>query len=460
MMPKALHNLYTLFSACCILVVGLSCKTAVNQPNQPLQQRDTADVTVTVQTDHPLLSSNLKLGVTYMQYNLNPWGDADAIARGKALLQDRFTYHAQHIFGFGVGSPEPLPGDYHWVDLDSRMALAEELGGTPVITLATAPTWMTDPDWEPGLYPDETDWSKIERAPLPEHVDAFASLCARIAARYPQVTYFQVWNELKGMWHPTENRWDYERYTALYNTVYDSVKHVRPDAQLGGPYVVMDTWKNPSGDMISDIQSPEYGTLDKRVMDVVTYWLRHRHGGEFLVVDGGVKPKDANDLDPIQATKKFHDVSLWLKSQTTLPLWWAEDYVNMTSDMAGDTLRQAPALACMLAYYTLAGVDVSLRWAPEAQGDKNEMNLFSSTQGADGGRPFNNYFVYRDFGRHFPVGTPIYAAAVSKPAEIMVLASDSAMMLVNKVGQEKSVSINGSETFTLQPYQVFFGDLP
>lgn len=439
-------------------MVGLlSCKAAEHQPPQ---QPETADITVTIDTDGPLLLSNLELGVTYMQHNLNAWGDAAAIARGKALLQDRFTYHAQHIFGFGVGNPEPKPGNYRWADLDNRVALAEELGGTPVITLATAPTWMTDPDWEPGLYPDETDWSKIEHAPLPAHVGAFASLCAKIATRYPQVIHFQVWNELKGMWHPAENRWDYERYLTLYNAVYDSVKLVRPDAQLGGPYVVMDTWKNPSADMASDIQSPEYGTLDKRVMDVVTYWLEHRHGGEFIVVDGGVKPKDDQDLDPIQATKKFYDVSEWLKSQTSLPLWWAEDYVNMTSDMAGDTLRQAPALACMLAYYTLAGVDASLRWAPEAQGSKNEMNLFSSTLGTDGGHPFTNYFVYRDFDHHFPRSTPIYATSISEPAEVMALASDSSIMLVNKGGKEKSVAIDGQQTITLQPYQVFFGNLP
>ena len=49
-----------------------------------------------------------------------------------------------------------------------------------------------------------------------------------------------MWNELKGFWNARLNRWDYEAYTAFYNTVYDALKAYDPtlhvlfgDADLG-----------------------------------------------------------------------------------------------------------------------------------------------------------------------------------------------------------------------------------
>lgn len=417
---------------------------------------DPADVSVMVQSDH-LGISTLSLGVTYMQYNLNGGGDLPSIERGRALLKEKLVYHNQHIFGFGAGNLEPNPGVYEWNTLDARVSMMEMLGGIPVITLATAPTWMTDPDWKPGQYEGETDWSKIEHAPLPKHVDAFAALCAKVASRYPQVIHFQVWNEMKGMWHATENRWDYERYLTLYNAVYDAVKKVRPDAKLGGPYVVMDSWKNPGNVMKSNLQSPLYGTVDKRTMDVVEYWLEHKHGAEFITIDGGVRPKDdASGYNAIEATQKFHDVSQWIKSKTELPLWWAEDYVNMTPEMAGDTLIQSAALAAMLAQYALSGVNVSLRWAPEAQRGANEMNLFSSTRQVGGGYPFSNYFVYRDFHKYFPSGIALRQVRISEPRSIMALASSTHIMLINKTSIAQRISLQNSKTVDLRPYQVVF----
>ncbi len=75
----------------------------------------------------------------------------------------------------------------------------------------------------------------MEERVADEHVRDFANLCRAVAQHYPQVEYFQIWNEFKGYW--AKGGWDVERFTLMYNAVYDAVKAVRPDAQIGGPYL-------------------------------------------------------------------------------------------------------------------------------------------------------------------------------------------------------------------------------
>ena len=135
--------------------------------------------------------------------------------------------------GFGTLNPEPAPGKYDWESLDRRMRLTDETGGRVTLTLCCAPDWMK------GGAPGTTDWTRLEDDPLPEHFADFAALAAAAVQRYPQVERVLVWNELKGFYRTDLNRWDQEGYTALYNAVYRAVKAVRPDVQVGGPYVVL-----------------------------------------------------------------------------------------------------------------------------------------------------------------------------------------------------------------------------
>lgn len=426
-------------------------------------------VKITVDKNTVLLTNSLELGVTYMKINMDSWNNAASVQRAKTLLTGAVKYHNQHIFAFGAGSPNPRPGVYNWESLDERVAIMTSMSATPVITLATAPTWMTDATWYAGKYANDpngddngdTYWGGVEWAPLPAREADFASLCAKVAKRYTNVKYFQVWNELKSMWHETQNRWDYERYTSLYNKVYDSVKKVRPDALIGGPYIGFDSWMSPPGGAASNISDPAYGTLDQRCLDVVTYWLQHKKGGDFLCVDGWAIAKDNANLDLFAATKKFKDVSTWVRSKTTLPVWWSEDYIK--DDL--DTLRQPALLACMLAQEALGGAAVSLRWEPESQdGNYNNCNLFTSTveastNGRPGGSPFKNYYVYRDFTKFFPKGTNLCKTTVST-TNVMVVSSATKAMLINKTGSTQRVKVNNSQNLTLQPYQVYFSTLP
>ncbi|MFC7762176.1 hypothetical protein ACFQY4_32160 [Catellatospora bangladeshensis] len=176
------------------------------------------------------------MGVTHAQYSIDGWSNAEARASAKAVLTATATYQNQHIMGWGALNPQPRPGVYDWSSLDKRMALIRSTGGTPVITLCCAPDWMK------GGQAGETDWKRLEAAPDRRHYRDFAELAAAVARRYPDVTHYQVWNELKGFWDEKSNRWDAAAYTDLYNAVYDALKAVDPAIAVGGPYVVLDTW--------------------------------------------------------------------------------------------------------------------------------------------------------------------------------------------------------------------------
>jgi hypothetical protein len=459
-----------------VLLVGACTHEKLNKPEANLRGAQTellADTTkVTVDVSQLVMTTSLKLGVTYMQHNLDSWNDASSVARGKGLLTGSVVYHNQHIFGFGAGSPNPRPGTYNWSSLDERVAMMTSMSATPVITFATSPSWMVDANWQPGIYATDpnadsddngdTDWNKVEWAPLPAHEADFASLCAKVAARYTNVKYFQVWNELKNMWDNAGNHWDYVRYTSLYNKVYDSVKKVRPDALIGGPYAPMDSWVSPPSGASSSISDASYGIIDQRCLDVVTYWLANKKGADFICIDAWVDANDQNATNPIAATKKFKDLSTWIHSKTTLPVWWSEDYVGEKTNTGADTVLQPAALGSMLIQHALAGDAVSLRWSPESQDGKvNESNFFTSTINSGGGYPFNNYYVYRDFNSYFPSGTKLYKTTVSS-TNVTAIASTSKVMLVNTTSSARLVKITkgtSSSTITLQPYQVVYRTL-
>jgi hypothetical protein len=136
------------------------------------------------------IANAFEIGITHTHHDLAPWGNLASVARAKGLLSQQVLRHQnQHIMGFGAMNPEPAPGYYNWTSLDQRIALMSSVNATIVVTLCCAPDWMK------GGKPNVTDWSKIAIAPLPTHYNDFAVLSAQVARRYPQIQYFQVWNE-------------------------------------------------------------------------------------------------------------------------------------------------------------------------------------------------------------------------------------------------------------------------
>ena len=325
-----------------------------------------------------------ELGVTHTRHSLDNDEPAEARDRGKQILASTDdAYQNHHLMGFGTGNPEPAPGQYDWSSLDRRMQLTEETGGKAMMTLCCAPDWMK------GGQPGQTDWGKLEQAPDPEHFGDYAALAAEAVKRYPQVDRVMVWNELKGFYDDDKKRWGYEAYTDLYNQVYKAVKAVRPDIQVGGPYVVVDS---VSGDdpNASDVSGP-WGTLDKRPLDVLDYWLKNNAGADFVVVDGSTTNKGVQDaVSPVDVgAQKFGVVQDWISQRTKLPIWWAEFYANVPADAkAGyDTDASAVSTLAALASMGRSGAGGALLWGPEGDDDLDYSALWTPSTEADGGQP-------------------------------------------------------------------------
>jgi hypothetical protein len=411
-------------------------------PPRETNKAQSQNVVVRVNRKKPAGKSNLAVGTTHMQYSLDAWGNAKAVDKGKDLLQEASVYQNQHIMGFGTINPEPSPGDYDWKSLDARVQLMRETKAIPTITLCCAPDWMK------GGKPGTTDWSQLEVAPRAEHYDDFAELARQVALRYPDVKHYIVWNEFKGFWKPSINNWDYVAYTTFYNKIYDALKSVDPSIQVGGPYLVIEGTGSNHGHWSAEMP------ITKRNRIVLDYWLKHKHGADFIAVDRSVKTyhdrANYTDAQYLALTPLYTQVTRQLKQMTDLPIWWAESY--FTGRPSNRTF-EAAGLASMLYHQLTAGASVSMRWSPQAQ--PNELvgqNLFTDTLVEGGGQPLPAYYVYKAFREHFGPGTQLYQSSSSSP-DIEVLASATKTLLINKRSTAVRVRLN-DQLINLQGYEV------
>jgi hypothetical protein len=330
----------------------------------------------------------LDLGVTHTQNSLDSYHPDEATKRGMEILKDNGAiWQNNHLMGFGTGNPEQSPGDYDWDSLDQRMELTEETDGKAMLTLCCAPDWMK------GGQAGETDWSTLEDNPLPEHFGDYANLAAEAVKRYPQVDRVLVWNELKGFYNKAENRWDYEGYTDFYNQVYRAVKDVRPDIQVGGPYVVL-TSLDPGTTDASDQVTGPWGAADQRALDVVDYWLRNSVGADFLAVDASTKTRDDTLPSVLDGTQKYADLDRWLRERSEasgkdLPIWWAEFYPDVPENTQPGAASPASATATLaaVAAYARSGASGALLWGPQGDPDLDYAALWTDSSTEDGGEP-------------------------------------------------------------------------
>lgn len=325
----------------------------------------------------------LAVGVTHTQYSIDDWGQPAASASARTVLTATATYQNQHIYGWGAVNPEPSPGKYDWSSLDRRMNLIRSTGGTPVITLCCAPDWMK------GGRRGETDWDRLHVAPRPQHYTDFAALAAAVARRYPDVRHFQVWNELKGFWDEARNRWDYEAYTKLYNAVYDALKRVDPAIAVGGPYVVIDLWASRQAGGYPSGLTGACGTVDQRSLDVLDYWLRHKHGADFVAVDAASATRDAGRITPTsRSSELFGALTGWLRQRTSLPVWWSEFHVGRATT-GGQRELVARAVGALL-HMADQQATAALIWQPQRDDDPHKADppaLWGATDRQGRGRP-------------------------------------------------------------------------
>jgi hypothetical protein len=426
-----------------------SCSGSGSAPHTaPRQNTSPADYDWTAPQRHVPDPATLAIGVTHTQYTIGNWSDPAANASARAVLTGTATYQNQHIFGWGALNPEPSPGQFDWTSLDKRINLIRATGGTPVITLCCAPDWMK------GGEPGETDWTKLEQAPTPDHYADYATLAVEVARRYPDVRRFQVWNELKGFWNKQLNRWDYEAYTDFYNVVYDALKSYDSTLAVGGPYVVVDLWARSSAGGHPSALTGDCGTVDQRSLDVLTYWLAHAHGADFIAVDASSRTRDDGTVTSSTVSAAvFGAITRWIRQRTTLPVWWSEFHVGR-ADAAGQPKLMATATAALLGMVG-AQASAAFVWQPEADPgtvEKRPLALWTSTADAAGGEPLpygdtlaRVQELLADRAAPDPVSWP--------SADVGVLRGHSSALLVHSADGTVDIEVGG-QVVHLGPYEV------
>ena len=333
-----------------------------------------------------------------------------------------------------------------------------------MITLCSAPGWMK-------VGGSSQEWN-MDDAVAPAHFEDFARLAALVSERYdgthrsangallPKVDYFDVWNEMKGFWNSSTNTWNYQGYTTMYNDVYRAIKAVRPDAQIGGPYAPVGATTLADTNHPSTVRGT-FGVVDQRALNVLTYWLQHKAGAQFVSIDGG--PGVTNETG-FASGAYFSAVVRWLRGLSnttypgarTLPITWAEFYPGLDSTSGLALGQQAVAIdASNIIEAGVAGVSKMLLW--EMEGGPNDSSLFAGqtvwtdTAGATGGRPTALYTALHDIHDAFAPGTAIYAAATTGP--VSALANRSTVLLVSHSGGAMTVEVNKTPV-RLAPYAV------
>ncbi|WP_236052124.1 GH39 family glycosyl hydrolase [Nonomuraea cypriaca] len=405
-------------------------EVATKVPTEPAPQLE----------EPPVLDAWPRWGITHTQYSADNEPEA-VVEQARGVLGRIPLLQNQHIMGWGVGNPEPSPGQFNFRDLDRRLKFMSSSRGMPIITLCCAPDWMK------GGQAGRTDWSKNHTvAPKPEHFDDYAKLAVQVAKQYPTVKHFMVWNEFKGFWNTSTNRWDAEGYTEMYNKVYTALKKVNPEIQVGGPYVPIESNSTKSE---SELTGP-WGTVDQRALDAVEYWIQHKKGADFIVVDGASMTNDKGNIpNDFAALAKFGAITTWLKQKSNdMPVWWAEWYVEPENSGWTEEKRTAMQAAALMEF-AKSDVRTALYWNPQLKGAGECPGcLWQSQEGGE--LPMAG--LLSGFTRWFPSGVQL-AQAQSSDQRIKVLAQERQVVMVNTAAQNVTATVDGRQV-TLRPFEI------
>jgi hypothetical protein len=402
-------------------------QTAPTPSATPTPTPNPNGTTVTINKNSPEMTSKFLPGVDLTQQDTN-----NVVSGEVSLVGQGLGWTNVYIEDWGTFTPEPTQGVYNWTSLDGRIALMRQTKTNMMISLCCAPAWM-DTDNPSGPLPNTTS-----TFPTPSHYAAFAALSAQIAARYPDVKYFSFWNELKGTIS------NVGAFMTLYNQTYQAVIKVRPDAQMGGPYMGLGYFTTSGGSGGS----------------VITTWLNQKNGGEFVAEDGGRFTSTTATQDFTDA-QSFIDFATWLRKQpnsgATLPFGWTEWYPWFSqnwADLNHFNALQTNAMIFTLRsgafYANLWGLNGGLTGSYHGGGDSELL--------ISGGKPTPFYYSMQELKNYFGPGTVIYNSTASN-GNVTVLASLAKTMLVNHLGTNQTVIVDGT-TVNMTPYQVTVIDTP
>jgi polysaccharide biosynthesis protein PslG len=126
---------------------------------------------------------------------------------------------------FSMRSVQPTSSQsFNWSDLDTKVAAASAQGLQVLGILDHSPQWNAHPGCIVGS-PNQC---------APADPTAFANYAAAAAAHFPQVTYWEIWNEpnLSQFWSPSPSSTD---YVIMLNGAYAAIKAVAPkDVVIAG----------------------------------------------------------------------------------------------------------------------------------------------------------------------------------------------------------------------------------
>jgi hypothetical protein len=385
---------------------------------------------VSIDRSSKYMVSSFQIGISHVTDALQPWGgNSVAIDR---MFQNMDTanisFQNVHIMGWGCSNPWPSKsGPMDFTSLD-RMITRIQKGMNKekvIITLCTAPGWMKvgGEDWNMN--------AKVAK----EYYTDFAILCQAIALKYPEVKYFQVWNELKGWWVN-----DIQGFTEFYNVVYDSLKSIRPDALIGGPYM--------------GVGLANGGTFSTKINDAFDYFFKNMHGADFVCFDGWLTgwPPETSPLTTEEAmmnnTACFGKAVAQIKQKTNLPVWISEMYCAVPGISSNNMDFVAANHASVYFHCLINKTDLSLNWDPFGF-----FALFTNPKQESGAQPTKHFDIVSIFNKNFATGEQLYTTTCNFPDKLDVLASATKTLLINKTDQVMTVNLC-SQALQLEAYEI------
>lgn len=423
------------------------------EEEEPYVQPDdiSGSILITSNKSKKLFESNFKYGISQVHYRWEN-GNFKAVKSAMDLMKNICQIGNQHIISFGASYMQENQGDkLNFDSLDSLVARMENVGGEYMLTLCSAPGWM--------LVSEPSDNFDPESRPKEEYFDEYAELCAEVAKRYPQVKYFQIWNEFKGFWSSKLNGLDVELYTKFYNMVYNAVKKARPDAIVGGFY----------GSIQGD-HTDQYGykydssfnpAKDNEYWDNLNTWKSGAEGYDFVCFDYGIQAyKNYAKLTREQVMNQTRNYRYALErmcKETDKPLVMSEYYGQSRRKSDEEVnVEYEGAVFAMIYKNMLLGVEdreyTALFWL---ESPNDIACFFTDTAKADGGQPLPLYDVAYGFSKYFTTGNSIVESTSADESKVEVMASEKKIMVVNKTADRQVVQY-GDKYYELDGYKVIF----
>ena len=211
-----------------------------------------------------------------------------------------------HVYGWGSMWPFNTDGiagqetDGGTV-VSNRVSRALQDGQEIILTACCVPTGLSG----------GTAWNLDNEIVLEEYEELYAQRMVELLQRHPEIKRVQVWNEMKGYWSSSLQRWDHESYTRFYNKVYNAIKSHDPNIMVGGGYMVF----SAKGHGYDTQYDGFY--IDSRELLSLTYWMNNADGYDAIILDGYLRQGEFSSLMRYVRSRPYYEGQ---------PIWWAEFY--------------------------------------------------------------------------------------------------------------------------------------